>query len=134
MDEQKQNVDFVNIYEDSAVFYGEGARAGAVVSPEVLSTATLMRHRAEGSVFTIRQMTKSEVRAGKAHKSRLKELDSWKENEVYVRVVNKKPTVSIEWVDVWKSDPVEKLGEQSKSRLVARGFQDEQLNTFRKDV
>ena len=62
-------------------------------------------------------------------KAKKKELDEWKENKVYSQVLDRgQPRISTRWVD----KTIERSGDL-KTRLVAKGFQDEETDKVRSD-
>ena len=64
-----------------------------------------------------------------SEEAKLKELESWKDNNVQETVKNQK-RISVRWVcSVKQTDK----GSKPKANLVARGFEEDSLNTFEKE-
>ena len=64
--------------------------------------------------------------------AKLKKLESWKDNNVYKTVENQnQKCISVGWVcSVKQTDK----GSKPKVRLVARGFEEDSLNAFEKEL
>ena len=73
----------------------------------------------------------SKIDTASIHTAKMKELECWKRNSVFSEVDNEgQPLVSCRWIITSK----EKNGvNTTKARLVARGFEDVEVDNQRKD-